>query len=250
MEIISILTVCIISFVISTIAVSMGGISLITIPALIWLGMAPKNAIATNMFALIFLSASGAVSFGKEMKVARYKTLAVLLALTILGSFIGANMVLAIDENILKRIIAVAMCIIAGSFFCTKDLGIRESKGQVSKAQFFAGSLLVFILGIYGGFFSGGYVTLLSYVLILTLGLSFLRVAFLTKILNVFSSFVACVFFHYHGLIDFSVGVPLAVCMSLGGFWGARIAVNKGNLWIRKVFVVVVIALAVKLLAF
>jgi len=250
MEIISILTVCLISFFVSIIGVSMGGVSLITIPALIWLGMAPKNAIATNMFALIFLSISGAVSFGKEMKVSRYKTLAVLLALTILGSFIGANLVLAIDENILKRIIAVIMFIIAGSLFFTKDFGVSESKGQVSKAQFFAGSVLVFILGIYGGFFSGGYVTLLGYVLILTLGLNFLRVAFLTKILNTFSSLVACVFFYYHGLIDFPVAVPLAVCMSLGGFWGARIAVTKGNLWIRKVFVVVVIALAVKLLAF
>ena len=246
----SILTVCFISLVVSTIGVSIGGTSLITVPALIWLGMAPKNAIATNMFALIFMSISGAIGFRREMKGAHCGMIAFFSALTICGSFIGANLVLAVDEDILKRVIAVIMCIISGSFFFKRDLGIKENKGQISKVKLFTSLLLVLILGIYGGFFSGGYVTLLSYVLILSLGLNFLQAAFITKILNIFSSLVAFVFFHYHGLIDFSVGVPLAVSMFSGGFLGAKLAIAKGNRWVRNVFVTVVIALAIKLLAF
>lgn len=250
MDIISILAVCLISFVIGIISVSIGGTSLITVPVLIWFGMAPKNAIATNMFALIFLSISGAMGFRKEMKPNHYKMIAVFSILTICGSFIGANLVLAINENVLRRIIAIIMCIIAGSFLLKKDLGIQETEAKISKPKFFVGALSILILGVYGGFFSGGYVTLLSYVLILSFGFSFLQVAFITKIFNIFSSSVACAFFHYHGLISFSVGIPLAASMYLGAFLGAKLAIAKGNLWVRNLFIIAVIALAIKLLLF
>ena len=56
--------------------------------------------------------------------------------------------------------------------------------------------------------------------------------------------------FFYQGLIDFSVGIPLALSMSLGAYCGAKLAIIKGNLWIRKLFIILSIALAVKLLVF
>jgi len=157
---------------------------------------------------------------------------------------------LVIEKDILKRLIAIIACIIAISFLLKRDLGIRERKEKISKMKIINISLLVFILGIYGGFFSGGYVTLLSYVLILILGWNFLQVAFITKIFNIFSSLVACSFFYYHGLIDFSVGIPLAISMFLGAFLGSKLAIKKGNLWIRNVFIIVTILLAAKLLLF
>jgi uncharacterized membrane protein YfcA len=47
--------ICFISFFVSTIGVSVGGSGLIVVPLLIALGMNSQNAIATNMFALIFM---------------------------------------------------------------------------------------------------------------------------------------------------------------------------------------------------
>ncbi len=202
------------------------------------------------MFALIFLSISGAIGFRKEMKQGDNKMIVFFSALTICGSFIGANLILAIDKDILKRVIAIMVCIIAISFLLKRDLGVRERKEKVSKMKFIVGTLSVLILGIYGGFFSGGYITILSYVLILTFGMNFLQAAFITKIFNVFSSVTACAFFYYHSLIDFSVGIPLAISMSLGAFLGAKLAIAKGNLWIRNLFIVAVIVLAVRLLVF
>ncbi|MFC1739091.1 sulfite exporter TauE/SafE family protein [Planctomycetota bacterium] len=250
MDVLDIVIVCLTSFIVSIIGVTTGGTSLIIFPLLVWLGMGPKNAIATNMFALIFLSLSGAIGFRKEIKPHYYKMIAFLSILTICGSLIGANFVLAIDENILRRIIAIMMCIIACSLLFGKNLGIRETDKEISKIKFLVGSLLVLILGVYGGFFSGGYVTLLTSVLILSFGLNFLQVALITKVFNVFSSFVACAFFYYHNLIDFPTALPLAASMSLGAFFGARLAVTKGNLWVRNLFIIAVIILAIKLLVF
>jgi len=250
MSLISVLIASFLSFIVSIFSVSVGGTSLITVPVLISLGMISKNAVATNMFALIFLSVSGALGLRREIKTTHYRMVSFFSILTICGSLIGANLILVIEKDILKKMIAIMACIIAISFLLKRDLGIRERKEKISKMKFVSGSLLIFILGIYGGFFSGGYVTLLSYVLILILGWHFLRVAFITKIFNIFSSSVACSFFYYHGLIDFSVGIPLAISMFLGAFLGSKLAIKKGNLWIRNVFIIATILLAVKLLFF
>jgi len=242
--------VCLASFAVSIVSVSAGGGTLITVPALVWLGMAPKNAVATNMFALVFLSMTGAIGFGKQAKPNHYKMIALFSALTIFSSFIGAKLVVDIDAELLKKIIAVTMCIISGFFIFQKNVGIIEKTAATSKFKFIIGTLLVFILGVYGGFFSGGYVTVLSYVLILTFGFSFLQVAFITKVLNTFSSLAACAFFYYYGLIDFYVGIPLSISMLSGGFLGVKLAVAKGNRWVRNLLIITVIILAIKLLVF
>lgn len=250
MDLTSVLAVCFIAFAVAGISVVVGGTSLMTVPLLISLGMTSKNAIATNMFALIFLSMSGAIGFRKEIDVKHSKSIAIFSILTICGSFIGASIVPAIDQNILRKVIAVVICVIAACFMLKRDLGVWERKDRILMWRFLGGTLLVFVFGIYGGFFSGGYVTLLSYVLIVIFGLNFLQVAYISKLLNIFSSIIACVVFHFHGLIIFPVAIPLAIAMSLGAFAGSRLAVSKGNLWVRNIFIVTAVILAVKLLIF
>jgi uncharacterized membrane protein YfcA len=248
MDIISILIASFISLIISIFSVSVGGTSLITVPVLISLGMSAKTAVATNMFALIFLSLCGAAGLKKASRITQFKLFAFLSVLTVGGSFLGANMVLTIDQDVLRKIISVMISIMALSFLIKKNLGLQEAMGQISNKRLVAGSLLIFILGIYGGFFSGGYVTLLSFVLLLIFNLNFLQVAFAAKVFNIFSSAAAFILFYFHGLVDFSVGIPLACSMSLGAIIGAKLAIKKGNIWIRNLFLFAVALLALKLL--
>lgn len=250
MDIIAILIASFISLIISIFSVSVGGTSLITVPLLISLGMSSKTAVATNMFALIFLSLSGAAGLKKASKITQFKLFAFFSVLTVGGSFLGANIILTIDQDVLRKVISAMICIMACLFLFKKNLGIQERKEQISNKRLVVGSLLIFILGIYGGFFSGGYVTLLSFVLLLIFNLNFLQVAFATKVLNIFSSSAAFIFFCIHGLVDFSVGIPMACSMSLGALIGAKLAIKKGNPWIRNVFLLAVAVLALKLLFF
>ncbi len=250
MDFIAILIASLVSLITSIFSVSVGGTSLITVPVLISLGMSPKTAVATNMFALIFLSLSGAAGLTKASQKKQFKLFAFLSILTIGGSFLGANIILTIDQDILRKVIAAVIFAMACLLLFKKDLGNQVMKERIPDLRVVIGSILIFILGIYGGFFSGGYVTLLSFVLLLIFKLNFLQVAFATKILNVFSSATAFVFFCAHGLVDFSLGIPMACAMSLGAFTGAKLAIRKGNLWIRNLFFLVVVGLALKLLFF
>jgi uncharacterized membrane protein YfcA len=250
MDFVSLIIACLVSFVVSIFSVAVGGTSLITVPVFISLGMTSKSAVATNMFALIFLSVSGFWGLQKAAKPVRYNLFTIFSVLTVCGSIIGARFLLAVDSGLLRKMIAVMIGIMAGLFFIKKDLGLREAIEKISKKKLIVGSLIVFILGIYGGFFSGGYVTVLTYVLVVVFSMDFLQAAFTTKFLNIFSSSVACLLFFVNDLIDFYVGIPLAVSMSAGALLGAKIAVKMGNIWLRNLFVFVVLLLAVKMLFF
>jgi len=232
---------------VSIFSVSVGGTSLITVPVLILLGFNSKIAVATNMFALIFLSLAGVIGFGKGVKSIQSRVMVPFIVLTICGSFIGASFVPLIDESVLQKVIAIIIGVIALYIFFNNKLGINQKQKNTSKFSFLLGTALVFILSIYGGFFSGGYITLLSYVFILILKLDFLQAAYVTKICNFFSSLAASIVFFHHHLIEFSVAIPLSVFMIFGAFWGTKLAIAKGNRWVKKVFIAVTVVFAVKL---
>ncbi|MFA6296777.1 MAG: sulfite exporter TauE/SafE family protein [Patescibacteria group bacterium] len=250
MSLFVILGLCIIYFVVGIFSVSVGGTTLVMVPLLIYAGMDIKTAIATNMFALIFLSLSGMFGFRKEIKKQHIWWLIAFVILTLISSFLGAKLVLGINEEILKKIIAVIIILAAGTLFIKKDAGLNENKNKIAVWKIIVGLILVFVLGVYGGFFSGGYVTILTYVLILFFGLSFLQSAFDTKVINFFSSGIACVIFFVNNLIDFRLGLIFAVFISIGALFGTKLAIKKGNKWIRIIYLTAIFILAIKLLLF
>lgn len=245
-----ILFLSLIYFVVGIFSVSVGATALITVPVLIYFGMPAKEAVATSMFILIFLSLIGAIGFRKEAKKDNNKLLVIFVALTLISSFIGAKLVLDIDENLLQKIIGISIIIASFFLLVKKDFGVKVDDKNISAWKMILGLVLVFVLGIYGGFFSGGYVMILTLVLIYFFNFSFLQSAFATKVINLFSSGIACAVFYFNNLIDFELGIILAIFISLGAVLGVKLAIAKGNSWIRKVYIVVVILLAIKLLFF
>jgi uncharacterized membrane protein YfcA len=106
----------------------------------------------------------------------------------------------------------------------------------------------MFVLAVYGGFFSGGYVTMLTAVFVLLFGLTFVQAIATTKVLNIFSSLVATVVFAWHGLVDYKLGVILGLTMFAGALVGGQLALRVPSVWLRRIFILVVVGLAAKLL--
>jgi uncharacterized membrane protein YfcA len=48
------------------------------------------------------------------------------------------------------------------------------------------------------------------------------------------------------GKIIWMIAIPMAVCNAFGGFLGAKLAINKGNKFIRIFFLVVVIGTLIR----
>ena len=95
-----------------------------------------------------------------------------------------------------------------------------------------AGYAAAFALGVYGGFFSGGYVTLLTAADVALFGMTFVEAIGVTKLTNVFSSLVATLVFMWRGLIDYRLGLLLGAAMFVGALAGGRPATRLSNLWL------------------
>jgi uncharacterized membrane protein YfcA len=99
-------------------------------------------------------------------------------------------------------VIATAMIFVAVFSALNSAAGLMETTKSPSWPLEAAGYLATFLLGVYGGFFSGGYVALLTAACVALFRMTFLEAVAVTKVLNLFSSLVATAIFAAKGLID------------------------------------------------
>ena len=104
------------------------------------------------------------------------------------------------------------------------------------------------LLGVYGGFFSVGYTTLMTVLCTVCFGLTMMESVAVTKTTNFLSCVAASAVFFASGLIDLQIGVPLAAANLLGGWLGAQAALKGGDRFVRLLFLATVAVLAAKLL--
>lgn len=102
----------VIFLVTSSISVVTGGTSLITVPAIFQFHIDLRIAVATNMFALTFMSIGGTLPFLKRQDLNR-KRLPALIALTRFGSLAGAFMLVLISPRAVSTIISASVIAIA-----------------------------------------------------------------------------------------------------------------------------------------
>jgi uncharacterized protein len=245
MELLDIIVLLVGGFIAGLYASTAGGGSFVSFPVLLFLGMPLHVAIATNRFSALFLCLTSTARFLKE-KVLDLRSASLLALVAGVASFIGANIVLTVDERPLSLIIAAVMTFAAVAMFVNKDLGLKKRKG----AEIVSWKLVVgvFILGIYGGFFGGAVGVL--YVLALVLGgYDFLHGAAVARMIGIATCIAASAVFIYHGLVDFEAGILLGLGYGVGGWIGAGIGVKKGNKYIRALFFLVVGVTVAKLLS-
>ena len=233
----------------SAVSVVTGSTSLITVPAMFQFHIDPRTAVATNMFALTFMSIGGALPFLRSQEIDR-RRLPLLIGLTLAGSAIGARLLLLIPTHSVSIIVSAAMIAVAIFSVLYRKSGLQDSAGTPSAPAEFACYVLTFLLGIYGGFFSGGYVTILTAVYVGLFRMSFLQAIATTKVINVFSSAVATGIFMGHGVVNYRLGVILGAAMFVGALIGARFAARIGDLWLRRIFLTAVWVLGLKALIF
>jgi hypothetical protein len=234
-------------FATSNVSVVTGSTSLITVPVMFQFGINPRVAVATNMFALTFMSFGGSLPFlrGKEVDRAR---LPALIALTLAGSLVGALLLLVIAQNVVPLIASSAMIAVAIFSVAYRQAGAQEFRARLSPKAELVGYALTFLLGIYGGFFSGGYVTLLTAVNVAVFRQSFVEAVATTKLINIFSSGIATLVFMRQHLVDYRLGTVLGIAMFVGAFAGARLATRLGNQRLRRICLTAVWALGLKAL--
>ena len=231
-------------FLTTFVGVVTGSNSLITVPVMFQFGIDPKVAVATNMFGLTFMSIGASIPFLRQGTVDLKRTTP-LIVLTLISSTLGALLAVIMTGNSLKLTVSAAMIAVALFILVKRDVGVGPAE-SVSNKQALLTYVLAFFLGIYGGLYSGGYVTMLTTVLVAFFGLTFTQAIASTKVINIASSLVATVVFMWQGLVDYTLGILLAITMFAGAYAGAHWASKLNDVWLRRMFIATVIILAVK----
>ena len=239
----ALIVLIIVFFLTSVIGVVAGSNSLIAVPAMFQVGIEPRIAVATNMFGLLFMSVGGAIPFVRQGRI-DYKKVSPLIALTLISSAIGAALVGIISGAGIKLIVTIAMISIAVFTLLRRKSGLAPGKHHAWTLPLTYA--LVFVLGIYGGLFSGGYVTVLTVVCVAIAGMTYSEAVASTKLINVFSSGIATIVFMWQGLVDYRLGLILGITMFVGAYVGAHYATRLSDVWLRRVFLTTILLLALK----
>lgn len=222
-----------------------GGASLITVPFLIFIGLPPQVAIATNKFGGMGISLGASYKLLWKTKNILWEYVVGFCLLSALGAYLGANMVLAIDPALLTKLVGAATLVMIPLLLIKNDRG--TVRVQTSKPHKVIGHILYFLAMILAGSFGSGGI-LLTYIFLFLFGFTMLQTMATITPPFLLLSITSTVVFALNGIIDFAVGIALFAGMIVGGHLGAHTAVKKGDAWLKTVFTIMVAISGIKLL--
>jgi uncharacterized protein len=218
-----------------------GGGGLISIPALLFTGLSPTAAIATNKLASSMGSLTSTISFIRSGKV-NFQLVSRLIPLTIIGAASGAFVVRYISSEILKPLVLILLVAVTIYTLLKKNWGIKTTYTGLTTKNYVFFLLTVLIIGFYDGFFGAGVGSFLLFAFLI-IGFDFVQSAGNAKVLNFCSNITALIVFLYTDIIQFTYGLVMGGFMILGALIGSNFAIKKGVSYVKILFLIVTLFL-------
>ena len=203
-----------------------GGGSMLTVPALMLLGMPADQANATNRVGILQQSLTGIRGFNESGKLERSAILP-MLAPTVLGATLGALSTTWLHPGVLKPTLLCAMVTIALVMLVLPDVvAPPEGTRTYSLRERPLGFLMLFGAGIYGGFVQAGVGFVLIAALAAGMRYDLVRTNALKVVCTALFSVAALAVFIVTGRVEWVSGIVLAVGMTIGALVSVRFALN------------------------
>jgi uncharacterized protein len=242
------------SFVAGAMNAVAGAGTLITFPTLLGAGIAPVIANATSTISLVPGSVAGAYGFRAELP-SVLKTLRLFAIPSIIGSLVGAKLLLWGGDKLLETLVPWLILGASGLFLLQEpisrllarsnthpdnavgqqDLDASEDnaiEGLNKKAPIVI--VFMFIVAVYGGYFGAG----MGILTLAALGfMGFRNIHQMNGLKNILAAsinLVATITFILAGRIDWLVALIMATGAVLGGLSGATLALRVGQKTVRR----------------
>jgi uncharacterized membrane protein YfcA len=226
------------AFLASGINAGAGGGSFISFPAILAAGIAPISANATNNTAMWVGGLSSTGALRSELTVER-KTLLKMLGVSIVGSILGAVVLLRTSNSAFTQLIPLLLLFSTLLFIFGPGLtrAVRSRRTGISLDSP-AGLAAQFVIAVYGGFF-GAAAGILMLALLGLLGMTDMRRANALKVLLATTiNGIAVIPFVIARAIAWDAALVACTCALAGGYIGAAVVKRLPSLVIRR-FVIV-----------
>lgn len=238
-----IILLCFAAFVAGFVDAIVGGGGLIQTPAALVLLRSYPAVIAISCTKIPSFSGTlfAAIQFLKKVKV-NYTLTVVMCVIAFFSSFAGSELLTVVSNEFMKPVLLVILVAVAIYTYTKKDFGQHEAKDHPPKKELWLAIAISLLIGFYDGFIGPGAGSFLILAFISLLGYDFLHASAQAKLVNLATNLGSIVLFTIKGKIIWGVALPMAACNAVGGMLGARMAITKGNKFIRIFFLVVIVA--------
>ena len=223
-----------------------GGGSLLSVPIMLFLGVPGPVANGTNRISIVAQNIVAVRTFLRR-GFADFRLSLSLAAAAAPGAILGALLGVRLDGAWFDRVLAVVML----GVLVLMQLPARGRGGErlpLTRRRLLLGHGLMFGAGCWGGFIQIGVGFILMPILHRVMGLDLVRTNMHKVFIALSYNLIALVIFASAVSIHWSFGLALALGNAAGGYFGARFSVAGGEMWIRRVFTLVLLVFIVKLL--
>jgi hypothetical protein len=222
------------------------GGSLITLPALIFVGLPSAVANGTNRIAIFVQSLSAIYVFQTKGKM-DVNLVVLLSGPSIWGCLIGAQMAIDLSDDFFRKFLAIMMLIIVGLILWNPTCHLQARQSAVSLGKKVVWAAVFFFIGMYGGLLMAGIGFFIIAALALIAGIDLVRSnaqkIFIIGVFNMAGVLVSLLY----GKIDWLAGAVLASGQGIGAWIGSHLAIQKGEKWIRVFLLISVVGMSLKL---
>jgi uncharacterized membrane protein YfcA len=227
-----------------------GGGTLISFPALIWLGLGSVTANATSTVAIWPGTVGSFWGYRKESRTVA-KRMWLMVIPSLIGGLVGAWLLKLTPPGVFDRLVPF-LILFATLLFMAQEpvqklLGTAEAAKHQSTTWFVGGLLFQLCVGLYGGYFGAG-IGILMLAALSLMGLTDIhQMNSLKVVLGGSINGIAAIYFIVMGMVEWRYVLLMAVAAISGGYFGAGVAKKLGRTAVRRIVIVVGFAMAISL---
>ena len=222
-----------------------GAGGMIVLPCLLWAGLPPVQALATNKCQSVFGTVSSAINYFRSGQL-QLAPLRATLAWALAGALAGTWLVQQLDAALLEALLPPMLILLAAYFAFSPRISDVDSPPRIS-ARLFA-PLVGGGLGVYGGFFGPGMGLISAAAFSGLRGFNMRRATASTKPVVLATNFASMTVFVLGGHVVWSLVAAMAVAQIIGARLGSGLVINRGTALVRPVIVVTTVAIALRLM--
>ncbi|NCN05252.1 MAG: TSUP family transporter [Spirochaetales bacterium] len=214
-----------------------GGGGIITVPALLAVGLPPHLALGTNKLQASFGSFTASWRYTRGGLVDP-RTMVWGIAWTFVGAALGTLAILVISGEFLEWVIPF---LLVGVFiYVLVNPATSEIRTQARMKENLFYLIFGLLIGFYDGFFGPGTGSFWTISFIALLGLPLKEATGHTKITNFTSNFVSLGVFVIGGQVVWSIGLIMGFSQVIGAWLGSHVVLNRSTKLIRGIFLTMV----------
>lgn len=243
------LIVCPLVFLAGFVDAVAGGGGLISLPAYLISGLPVHNAIGTNKLSSFMGTSLATYGYARKGYIP-WKLSSVCVVIALIGSTLGANLALLIDDSIFKLIMLIILPLTGVYVMRSKSLQGDAAATSASQKRMVLVSLgAALVIGIYDGFYGPGTGTFLLLILTGLGHMSLQKANGISKAINLATNAAALVVYLQNGKVLFSLGLAAGAFSLVGSWLGVRFFEKGGSKSVKLIIPIVLVLFFIKILS-